>query len=152
MCPALQPKQHETDHRDHYVCIEDHTGVPGLKVLGFNHLVDVPARCTEEEDRGADHCGEPEIETTTKGEKPDNREAQTCETDLSLKRTVLPTHKTGRHLAEEGVHHEIIEKAEAYGKKKEIGEQLLDDNRRRQRMRSTQEREALGDKPYHQER
>jgi hypothetical protein len=109
------------------------------------------ARRAEQEQGRADHRRQPEIEAAVKGEEADHREAQAGETHLGLERAVGPADEARRHRAEKGMHHEVVEKAEADREQQEIREQCFHNDRRRQRLRRPQQRDARGDQPDDQE-
>lgn len=91
-----------------------------------DHLIDVATGRAEKEDRRADDSGSPQANIAAKGEEPDNRKAETGETDFGLKWTVGPADEPRGYLAEEHVHHEVVEIADADREQQEIREQRFD--------------------------
>ena len=86
----LQPQQGEADDRDENVRIEDRAGIAGRKISRLDDLINVPACGPEQEQCRADDGGEPQVEAAPADKKPDGRKAEARESDLRLKRTVLP--------------------------------------------------------------
>ena len=91
----------------------------------------------EQKQSRADHSCKTEVEAAAKGEEPDDGKTEARETDLGLERTVGPSDETRRHPAEEGMHDEVVEKAEADRKQNEISKQRFNHNGRGQWLRRT---------------
>jgi hypothetical protein len=130
----LQPQERKADDRDQNVHIENHAGIARREIACCDHLVNVPARGAKEKQRRADYGGEPQVEAAPASQKTDGGEAEACESDLRLERTVRPADKARCHFTEEGVQDEVVEKAETHREYQEIEEQRLDDNRSRPRL------------------
>src|SRR4051812_23429293 len=94
-----------------------------------DHLMDMTGRRTECEQSRADDSRKTKIETSECGQEADNGEAQTSRGDFELERTVSPTNEGRRHPPEEGMHHEVVEIANADGPEHVPGKQLFDDER-----------------------
>ena len=63
-------------HRSANVGVEDDAGVAGREIAACDHLIEVTGRRSQEEQRRADHRGEPEIEAAPEREQSDRGEAR----------------------------------------------------------------------------
>lgn len=66
------------------------------------------------------------------------------ETQLYLKRTILPTDESGAHLRENRVRDKVVEGEEADREQQKIREQRLNDRRHRQRLRRPDQCDSRG--------
>ena len=131
--------------------VENYSSIAWREIAGADHLVDVAAGGAEQKQRRPHNRRQAKVEAAAKGQEAHHREAEAGETDLELERAVRPADELRAHLAEERVHHEIVEEAHADREQEEPGEQGLDHDRRRKRLRRAQERNAGGDQSDHQE-
>ncbi len=136
--PARFPEQEEAEERQEDVTPEHHAGVAGGEVVRGDHLVDVPDRGTPAEagQRGDDADAQSAIRT--EGHEAHHGKSEAGPTDLGLERALFPADELCRHITEENVTDEVVEKTHTDAEEEEPTQHGLGGTSGGSRRRGTQ--------------
>ena len=126
----LEPEQAQPEQRNEDIHVEDDARIAWREVVFDDHVVDVDDGSSQHEEAGAKDGGKAQIEAAERGNEADDGKSETRRGDFELKGAVGPADKGGGHLAEQSVHHEIVEIEDTYGPEDVPGQELLDNHGR----------------------
>jgi hypothetical protein len=147
----LEPKQRKPDRWYEDVGIKDQAGVAGREIAGHDHLADMPHRIAEREDAGGNDRRKTQIEAPERSDEAHDGEAEACGRDFKLERAIGPADERRGHLAEKGVHDEIVKIINTDIEKNEPGEEFLDNRGGAHGLWGLSNRDDRKDQPNHQE-